>query len=158
MLKKKENYKIIIADTSCLILLSKIKELELLKELYQVVVVRPEIVNEYGEELPKWFVVENVTNLNKKIELEKKVDRGEASAIALSLESQNSIVILDDVKARKLAEKLNVNFTGTLGIIVKAKLKNVIPSIKPILEKIEQTDFRVSEELIKITLKKADEE
>lgn len=157
MLEKQNNHKIIIADTSCLILLSKIEELELLKKLYQNIIVTPEIVAEYGEKLPSWFTVENVVNKQKQAELEQKVDRGEASAIALSLENQNSTVILDDVKARKLAEKLNIDFTGTLGIIIKAKLKNIIPSIKPILKKIEQTDFRISEELIQIALRKVGE-
>jgi predicted nucleic acid-binding protein len=157
MLEKQNNQKIIIADTSCLILLSKIEELELLKKLYQNIIVTPEIVAEYGEKLPSWFTVENVVNKQKQAELEQKVDRGEASAIALSLENQNSTVILDDVKARKLAEKLNIDFTGTLGIIIKAKLKNIIPSIKPILKKIEQTDFRISEELIQIALRKVGE-
>lgn len=87
MLEKYENSKIIIADTSCLILLSKIKELELLNKLYQNITVTPEIVAEYGEQLPNWFVVENVINKQKQAELEQKVDRGEASAIALSLEN-----------------------------------------------------------------------
>jgi hypothetical protein len=40
-----------------------------------------------------------------------------------------------------------LNFTGTIGIIIKAKLQNIIPSIEPIIEKIKQTNFRISPEV-----------
>lgn len=71
-----------------------------------------------------------------------QIDKGESSAIALALETPDSTVILDDYKARKIAQQLGINFTGTIGVIIKAKLKGIIPSIKPYLEKIKQTNFR----------------
>ncbi len=73
--------------------------------------------------------------------LELQIDKGESSAIALALETPGCTVILDDNKARKIATQLGLTFTGTIGLIVKAKLKGIIPSIRPILEKIKQTDF-----------------
>ena len=97
------NSKLIIADTSCLILLSKIEELELLKKLFKEIIITSEIVEEYGEPLPNWFIVESVVDRQKQIRFESQVDRGEASAIALSFEIDNTLVILDDNKARKLA-------------------------------------------------------
>lgn len=48
-------------------------------------------------------------------------------------------------------------YTGTIGIIIKAKLKKIIPSIKPVLEKIKQTDFRLSAEIELLALKEANE-
>ena len=73
------------------------------------------------------------------------------------MEVSDSTVILDDYKARKIASQLGINFTGTLGIIIKAKLKGVIPSIKPFLEKIKQTNFRLTIELEIQALKEANE-
>lgn len=75
-----------------------------------------------------------------------QVDKGEASAIALALELPESTIILDDFRARKVAERLKVNFTGTIGVIIKAKLQGIISSIKPLLSKIKQTNFRISDE------------
>ena len=75
----------------------------------------------------------------------------------MALETPNSTVILDDYKARKIAEKLGIVFTGTIGVIIKAKLKGIIPSIKPLLEKIKQTDFRLSEEIEFEAIKEAKE-
>jgi predicted nucleic acid-binding protein len=86
-----------------------------------------------------------------------QIDKGEASAIALALETPGSIVILDDYNARKIAERLGITFTGTIGVIVKAKLKGVISSIEPLLEKLKQTDFRLSADIEMQALKEANE-
>ena len=51
---------------------------------------------------------------------------------------------MDDFKARRIATQLGLSITGTLGIIIKAKLEGIIPSVIPILQKIKQTDFRLS--------------
>lgn len=86
-----------------------------------------------------------------------QIDKGESSAIALALETPDCTVILDDYKARKIADQLGLNITGTIGVIVKAKLKGVIPSIKPILTKIRTTDFRLTMELELLAMKEAGE-
>ena len=49
------------------------------------------------------------------------MDAGEASAIALASELQPSLLIIDDLKGRKLAEQLHLTYTGTLGICLKAR-------------------------------------
>ena len=134
--------KIIIADTSCFIVLTNIGELELLHKVYAEVVTTMDIAIEYGEHLPDWVTIVSVADKYKQQLLEMQIDKGESSAIALALETADSTVILDDYKARKIAEHLGINYTGTLGVIIKAKLEGVIASIKPILEKIKQTNFR----------------
>ena len=89
--------------------------------------------------------------------LESQIDKGESSAIALALEFPTSVVILDDDKARKIARHLQINFTGTLGVIISAKLKGIIPSIRPLLQKIRDTNFRITNELEILALKEANE-
>ena len=86
-----------------------------------------------------------------------QLDKGQSSAIALALETPDSTVILDDYKARKIAHQLGIIYTDTIGVIIKAKLKEIIPSIKPLLEKIKQTDFRLSSEIELLALKEAKE-
>ncbi len=149
--------KTIISDTSCLIVLNNIGELELLYKVYGEIITTVEIALEFGETLPDWITVKNVKDTFRQQILELQIDKGESSAIALSFEFPNSILILDDFKARKVAAHLGINYTGTIGVIIKAKLKGIIPSIKPLLKKIKQTDFRISEELELIALKEAKE-
>jgi len=139
--------KTIISDTSCLIILTNIGELELLRKTYGTIVTTTEISMEFGEPLPNWIIIEEVSDKQKQQLLELQIDKGESSAIALALETPESTVILDDYKARKIAEQLGVNYTGTIGVVIRAKIKGVIPSIKPILAKIKETDFRLSSDL-----------
>jgi predicted nucleic acid-binding protein len=149
--------KTIISDTSCLIILSNIGELDLLHKVYGSIVTTTEIATEFGETLPEWVIIENVVDKYKQQLLEMQIDKGESSAIALALETPGSTVILDDYKARKIAEQLGVNFTGTIGVIIKAKLNDIIPSIKPILAKIKDTDFRLSVDIERQALNDANE-
>lgn len=148
--------KIVITDTSCFIILSKVGALDLLEKLYQEVFTTTEVAQEFGEEMPTWVIIEN-PDTKKQKELEQEVDEGEASALALALEKEDSLLILDDYQARRLAQKLNLEFTGTIGVLIKAKLKGIIPSIRPIRNHIKQTNFRLSEELEKKALIEAGE-
>jgi predicted nucleic acid-binding protein len=139
--------KVVISDTSCLIVLEKIKELSLLKRIYEEVITTPEIAAEFKDPLPNWIKIIETRNKLLQKELEMKVDIGEASAIALGLETPNCSIILDDLKARKIAESLKLDFTGTLGVIVKAKHLKVIDSVKPIIQKLREAGLRFSEEV-----------
>lgn len=149
--------KTIISDTSCFIILTKIGELELLHKVYGEIITTIEIATEYGEPLPKWIQIKKATDPSKQQLLELQIDQGESSAIALALETPNCTVILDDYKARKIATKLGILYTGTIGVIIKAKLSGKIPSIKPLLKKIKQTNFRLSNEIEIQALKEAKE-
>ncbi len=150
-------HKTIISDTSCFIILTNIGELELLQKVYSFLLTTTDIVNEYGETLPDWVGIETVKDKYRQQLLEMQIDKGESSAIALALEMTDCTIILDDYKARKIADKLGLKFTGTIGVIIRAKLNGIIPSIKPILEKVKKTDFRLSPEIELLALKEANE-
>lgn len=82
---------------------------------------------------PLLTIIESVKDVHQQKLLEKEVDKDEASAISLAIEKENSLLIVDDLKARKLAAKLNIQFTGTLGVLLKAKERGIISALKPIL-------------------------
>ncbi len=82
---------------------------------------------------------------------------GEASAIALAKEMESPLILLDDLKARKLASKLNLKFTGTLGVINKAKQIGAIEKVKPLIDKLQATNFRISGNIITELLRKNNE-
>lgn len=84
------------------------------------------INNEYGKDLPSWITIKEPQDNHYQRILEMYLDKGEASAIALSLEMDNSIVIIDDLKGRKVAERLNLRYSGTFGLILRAKQIGVI--------------------------------
>lgn len=149
--------KTIISDTTCFIVLSKIGELDLLYKVYGQITTTVDIATEFGETLPEWVEIIEVKDKSKQLLLELQIDKGESSALALALEIPESTIILDDLKARKVADKLALTYTGTIGVIVKAKLKGIVPSIQPIIHKIKQTDFRISDEIELEALRQANE-
>lgn len=149
--------KTIIADSSCLIPLDKIEELDLLRNLFGKAIVTSIIAEEFGIPLPEWISIKDADNKNYQNILELTVDRGEASAIALAVELIDSLLILDDQKARKLAEELKLKYTGTIALLVEAKLKGYIPSVRPLIDKIGKTNFRITPELEKKIIKSTGE-
>jgi predicted nucleic acid-binding protein len=149
--------RIVISDTSCLILLDKIGELDLLRKVYGSVLTTPEVAEEFLEALPEWVMIESARDKKYQDLLETQIDRGEASAIALAIETESSLLLLDDLKARRLAKKLNLKFTGTLGVINKAKQIGAIDNVKPLFEKLKSTNFRISDNIIEEMLRRNDE-
>lgn len=149
--------KIVISDTSTLILFHKIEEFNLLQRVYGELITTREIAEEFGEELPDWIKIESVTDKKYQNLLETQVDKGEASAIALASEYNEVLLLLDDLKARKLASRLDFKITGALGVIHRAKQLSVIDKVKPLIEKLLMTDFRVAESIIEEILKLNDE-
>lgn len=139
--------KTIISDTSCLILLEKIGELDLFQKVFGEILITQDIADEYGSFLPNWISIQNPTNKMYQEILEASVDKGEASAIALAVELIDCLLIIDDLKGRDLAETLGLKITGTFGLILETKNAGEIDSVKPLLDKIKRTDFRLSEKL-----------
>lgn len=147
----------IIVDTSCLILLSRINEISLLKLPGRKLFTTPQVRKEYITDLPSWIeIIEPQKELVDEI-INMNLDLGEASAIALAMDLKKSILIIDDLKGRKLAAQLNIHYSGTLGLILRAKQERVLPSVKPIIKKIEKTNFRVDKNLLSTILQEAGE-
>ena len=147
----------IISDTSCFILLTKIGELDLLEKVYGSIITTPEVAEELNQDLPYWVEVRQAKDSRFQQFLETQLGKGESAAIALAIETPGSRLILDDKKARDAAEKLGLLYTGTLGVLIKAKLQGIIPSVKPLIGKIRLTDFRLSAEVERIILEQANE-
>lgn len=145
--------KFVISDTSTLILFHKIDEFNLLEKVYGEIITTQEIAEEFGEDLPDWIKVQAVSDKKYQDFLETQLDVGEASAIALAAEFDDVLLLLDDLKARKLATQLKFKITGVLGVIHKAKQLSIIDKVKPFIDKILLTDFRIADSIIEEILK-----
>lgn len=145
-----------VSDTSCLILFYKIGKLELLKKLFGKIHITETVSSEFNQSLPDWVEVKNPSSSLDK-GLSGYLDSGEATSIALASEQEDSLLIIDEIKGRKAAKEMGVTITGSLGILVTAKKKGHIQAIKPIIEKIQETNFRISKELVDRVLQIVDE-
>ncbi len=75
----------------------------------------------------------------------------------MAFELDNCLLIIDDLKARKFANQIGITIIGTMGVIVDAKLAGIIPSVKSIITKIKLTNFRMTDQLEIVMLKKSGE-
>lgn len=133
----------ILTNTSFLIALDRIGRLEILKSLYGQVYCTEEVAVEFGaDDIPNWIIVHRVTDRTRIGILRNLIDPGEASLLALALERQDSILILDDLKARKLAANLNLRLTGLIGVLVRAHRLNIIDSLEAEFTALKAAGFR----------------
>lgn len=143
---------VVIADTSCLIALSNIQGISILRDLYRVVYITPEIADEFGEALPEWIIVRDFNSKDQMRILSVLLDKGEASAISLAFEFEKVLLILDDLKGRKEAVRLGFRITGTLGVLVRARSMGIIPELRPHIEKLLASGFRISAQVLELLL------
>ena len=68
--------------------------------------------------------------------------------IYMASDQQDFLMILDDLKGRKVANTLGLNFTGTLGVLVKAKRNGLIEKLEPYVERLLQVGIRISSQVL----------
>jgi predicted nucleic acid-binding protein len=152
----------IVADSSPLISLAIIEQLELLPQLYQRILAPPAVWDEVtvqGAGLPGSLAVSQVSWLEIKAPeasgvepLSILVDRGEAEAIALAKATPDSTALLDDAQARRVAERLQVPRIGTLGILRRAKKAGLIDALKPHMELLQANGIYIRPSLVLLIL------
>jgi predicted nucleic acid-binding protein len=147
---------VVIADTSCLIIFEKLKGFSILRETFDSLVVTQAVADEFGP-LPPGILVQDPASDVIFLRLQTSLGKGEASAIALALERPDHLLIMDERKGRKVAEEMGLKLIGSLGVLLKAKEKGVISSVKTQIDLIEQTNFRIAESVKKEILLQAGE-
>ncbi len=138
---------IVIADASCLIALLNIGRIELLQQIYGQIVTTHTVASEVGQKLPEWISIAEILDEEFHRTIRQLLDPGEASAIALAREVNEPLLVLDDLAARKFAERLGLRMIGTLGILEDAKSKGIVPEVRPLLDALKRVNFRVSKTL-----------
>lgn len=153
----------IVGDSSPLIALAIVGQLEVLPRLYQRVIVPRAVweeVTEKGAGLPGAIEVSRLNWLDIQTPepellqpLAILVDRGEAQAIALAISHPGSTVLLDDAQARRVAERFGVERIGTLGILRRAKKAGYIPAIKPLVAQLQADGIYIRQSLVDTILR-----
>lgn len=140
-----------VLDSTCLIGLENINQLDLIPRLLKPALAPPAVEREFGRR-PDWLEIIPPSDAALVASLELMVDAGEAAAIALAVE-RSCRIILDDRKAREVAMRLGVPVTGTVGLLLKAKQSAVIPAVKPLLAELSANGFHLGAELLAEALK-----
>lgn len=145
--------KIVIADSSCLIGLSKIGKLSILPQLFGKILIPPAVFHEVvvkgagraGAEDVKqaeWTEIRQISNPLAIKAFNLNLGDGESEAIALASECHADFVILDDWNARQTALSLSLPVIGTVALLKKAAEKGFLKDFHAEIEKLRQAGFR----------------
>jgi predicted nucleic acid-binding protein len=162
-MEKKKKIKV-VCNSSPIIGLAKLERLDIIEKLYQEIIV-PEAVfdelitkgrnkdktAEISELIDQNIIsVQKVNNRELIRALRKDLDYGESEVIALALELQADLVILDEKDARDLAEFYNLKKIGLLGILIRAKERGLISSVKEYMDRLINAGFRIDGNLYEL--------
>lgn len=143
----------VIVDTSPLQYLYQLDLLDILPSFYGEILVPEAVVREIGvgrargvalpdlNDLP-WVTVRRVEG-RAILPLVSDLGAGEREVLALALETVQPLVILDDFLARRVAQRLELAMTGTLGLLLRGKQSGRIDRIEPVLNQLENLHFRL---------------
>jgi predicted nucleic acid-binding protein len=144
--------KVIISDTSCFIAFANIGRLDILQSLCPNIITTPEVASEYKAPLPEWVKIVEVSDAARTVSINAFLGLGEASAIALALETKNALAILDDKQARRYAKTVGLDHTGIIGLLRLGFKQGVINDIDSVISDLRKIEFRLPanvEDLIK---------
>ena len=157
----------IVSNASPLIGLSILRKLDLLKSLYNEVLIPQAVYREVvvdgaedpgAEEVKRaieegWMRVLTVKDKVAVTALMDPLSDGEAETIILALEKDIPQVIIDEKAARKKAEIMGLEVIGTLGILLLGMLEGVPMDMKKEMDRLRKEGFRISNELCNKILK-----
>jgi uncharacterized protein len=157
----------LICDTSPIQYLHQLELIHVLPKLAKQVFVPSAVVEEIkighslGINLPKleefdWVNVRRPASVLA-LPLVTNLGPGETEVLMLALEMRGAVVVLDDAPARELAETLDLRLTGTLGLLLDAKKAGLVPTLRPLLERLQSLRFRLASRTFSAVLRLAGE-
>ncbi len=149
----------IISNATPLIAYARIDRLDLLRKVVGKVVIPVAVEQEildYNQNKPgvidlskeTWITVQAVALPQQVQLLLPTLDRGEAEVIALALEQNAKLVLIDELTGRRVAQSLGLSITGSVGVLIRAKQIGEIKAIKPILNAMTQHGIHFSQQFI----------
>jgi predicted nucleic acid-binding protein len=150
---------IAVSDSSSLIALWQIGLIDRIAPLFATFLIPPAVAFEITPSVGSltWAEIQALADALDARILRAGLGAGETEAIALAMERTADRVILDDLKARRLAISLGLPVGGTRGLLVDAKHAGLINEITPWIEDLLQVGFHLSLQVVDQILQDAGE-
>ena len=104
----------------------------------------------------EWLMVRSAVTISAPI-ASCRLGAGEASVLALAAEHPGTEAIIDDLAGRRCASSLNIPVRGTLGIVLIAKERGLIPAARPVIEDMVLAGLHLSRRVLDEALRRVDE-
>jgi predicted nucleic acid-binding protein len=146
-----------VSNTSPLNYLILIQQQEILRDLFGQVLIpeavrrelsspaAPAAVRAWIDGPPAWLECRTVASVPSDLE---SLGPGERESIALALAEKASLVLLDERRARRVAENLGLAVSGMLGVLDRAHRRGLL-DLNAALDRLERTTFRASPRLLR---------
>jgi uncharacterized protein len=151
----------VILNNTPLVALWILGRLDLLRDLYQEVLIPSAVEEEFfateGQVRRKalseapWIRTVELSHPRRALAY-AGLDQGEAAVLALAEERDARLVVLDERKARRYAERMGLSLTGTLGILIAAKRAGLLGSISDCVSQLLGAGLFLSPELVRRAL------
>jgi len=147
----------IIGDSSALVALAVVNQLELLEKLYDNLYIPEAVFNEVTQigkpqsDKLRQFLQSRVKRVDLTL-TQLGLGLGELEAITLYKNLDADVLLIDDNRAKKYASLNGVKVIGSLGILIKAKEEGHIEKVKPLLDEIQKSEVYISMKLIEKVL------
>jgi predicted nucleic acid-binding protein len=76
-----------------------------------------------------------------------QLDEGELSALSLALH-RGAAVLIDELRGRTVAAQLGLNVVGTLGLLLMARERGLVGSLRPMVELLQGSGYFLSRRLV----------
>ena len=159
--------RLVIANTSPLFYLHQVGHLEVLRSLYGRIVIPPAVQAELAAGGKAGFASPDVSQAGwievRRVRSQEIIPAvvdlgpGEAEVLALGLEYPGSLLVLDDRLGRRVAHLNSLTYTGTVGVLVKAKQAGHVKAIRPLIQQLRATGLWLADELVAMVLDQAKE-
>lgn len=130
----------VVSDTTAITTLLKAKEERLLRELFERVLVPQAVWDElkaFHAELPGFIELRPATDAGRRLPGTELLGRGEAEALVLARELNARLLLTDDRQARLAARRLEIPCIGLVGMVVHARTRGIVSSVRELLRKLE---------------------
>jgi predicted nucleic acid-binding protein len=140
---------IVVSNSSPLIAGGDIGLGAIFEALFGEVLIPPAVCQEAftSRPQPSWITERPLTNPSASGLLQGRLGAGEREAIALTLEVNADLLLMDELAGRRTATSLGVRVMGTLGMLLRAKAQQLIPAVGPLIDQLLATGFYVDDEL-----------
>lgn len=159
--------KVVIADSTPLIVLANVSQLDILRRLYGGVIIPRAVYLEVTSKSDAasravrscdWIQIRDVGDPGRKSEFRSRLHDGEVEAMLLAQDLSADLILIDDATARTAAESMGLTVTGTMGVLIRAKRDGVVEDVRPILEGMLANGFYVSGRLVDMVMRVAGEQ